>query len=146
MGIAAENPADRVEQLIVLTERLVELMELDIADFEARRPLGAAGRADENGRLANLYRHECLRIQRDPSLIAGAPEARRRKLTDATRNLETVLQRHGRALHAARTITEGLVKAIADEAAAQRSSAAGYGPRATASPTQVAPFALNRQA
>jgi hypothetical protein len=147
MAISADGAADRVEQLIALTERIIQLLELDLRDFAARRPLQAAARAEESGRLANLYRHESLRVKRDPKLIAGAPEARRAHLTQATRTLEDTLQRHGRALLAAKSVTEGLVRAIAEEAATQRASTAGYGPGArTALPAGAVPFALNRKA
>jgi hypothetical protein len=73
MALSVEGPADRVEQLITLTERLTELMAQDAADFEARRPHLAAARAEESSRLANLYRHESMRVKRSPDLIAGAP-------------------------------------------------------------------------
>lgn len=144
MALSASSAADRVEQLIALTERLVELMGQDAADFEARRPQAAAVRADETARLANLYRHESTRVKRDPSLIAGAPADRRRRLTEATEALDAVLRRHARSLEAAKTVTEGLIKAIAEEVAAQRASTAGYGPGAAKAP--ATPLALNRRA
>ena len=146
MALSASGPADRVEQLIALTERLIELMSRDTADFEARRPQDAAGRADETGRLANLYRHESMRVKREPLLIKGAPADRRQRLTELTQQLDAVLRRHALALEAAKTVTEGLVKAIAEEAAAQRQSAAGYGPGAAPARTTPSPLALNRRA
>ena len=146
MALSASGAADRVEQLIALTERLVDLMSQDAADFEARRPQDAAVRAEESGRLANLYRHESMRVKRDPGLIAAAPAERRRRLTELTQQLEAVLRRHARSLEAAKTVTEGLVKAIAEEAAAQQASAAGYGPGAAPARTAASPLALNRRA
>jgi hypothetical protein len=146
MGISADNAADRVDQLIALTERLTDLLELDVRDFEARRPHLAAARAEESGRLANLYRHESGRVKREPKLVAGAPEARRKQLIAATAKLDAVLQRHARALGAAKAVTEGLVKAIAEEAAAQRTAVAGYGPGARTATPAAAPLALNRRA
>ena len=146
MALSATDAGDRVEQLIALTERLVDLMGQDADDFEARRPQDAAVRADESGRLANLYRHESMRVKRDPGLIAGAPADRRARLAELTRQLDAVLRRHARSLEAAKTVTEGLIKAIADEAAAQRSATAGYGPGATPPKGAAAPLALNRRA
>ena len=146
MALSANDAADRVEQLIALTERLVDLMGQDAADFEARRPQDAAVRADETGRLANLYRHESMRVKRDPGLIADAPADRRQRLTELTQQLDTVLRRHARSLEAAKTVTEGLIKAIADEAAAQRAATSGYGPGATSPKGAATPLALNRRA
>ena len=56
MAIAAQDAADRVEQLIILTERLTELIALEAAAFEARRPHEAAKYIEETARLANIYR------------------------------------------------------------------------------------------
>lgn len=146
MAISAENASDRVEQLISLTERLTALMAQDTADFEAHQPHNAADRATESGRLANLYRHESARVRREPGLIAGAPAERRAALVRATEAMEQVLQRHARALEAAKTVTEGLVRAIAEEATSQRGAANRYGPSARVAQADAAPIALNRQA
>lgn len=127
MPIAATNPADRVEQLILLTERLTELVALEAAAFEQRRPHEAAKYIDETSRLANIYRHESARVRADPQLVEKAPMAQRQALMRATEAFDAVLARQGRAIEAARTITEGLVRAIADEVAAQRADRSGYG-------------------
>jgi hypothetical protein len=146
MSLAAQDSADRVEQLIVLTERLTERLNAEIRAFEARRPQDAAARAEETGRLANLYRHESARVRADPSLLAGAPKPRREVLLEVTRTFEAMLARHGRALEAAKTITEGLVRAIATEVAANRPSGSGYGPSARAAKVDGSAITLNRRA
>ncbi|HEY3694987.1 flagellar basal body protein [Phenylobacterium sp.] len=127
MAIAAHDAADRVDQLIILTERLTALIALGAAAFEQRRPHEAAQYVEETSRLANLYRHESTRVRANPALIESAPLARRVALTRATEAFDAVLARQGRALEAARTITEGLVRAIAEEVASQRTENAGYG-------------------
>jgi len=147
MGIAAHDANDRVDQLIVLTQRLTELIALEAAAFEQRRPHEAAKYIEETSRLANLYRHESARVRGDPSLVQAAPAAQRTALVRATEAFDAVLARQGRAIEAARTITEGLVRAIADEVAAQRTEVAGYG-AAGARNTASAPTAIafNQQA
>ena len=119
---------------------------LDARDFEARKPLAAADRMDDTARLANLYRHESARVRSDPSLIAGASPATVKALAKATEAFDAVLARHARALAAAKTVTEGVVKAIAEEVGRQRVQVAGYGPGATAAPVAAMPVALNRRA
>ncbi len=60
-----------------------------------------------------------------------------------------MLARHGRAIEAAKIITEGLVRAIAEEVAGQRQQATGYGPGATlqGQPSSTATaITLNRRA
>jgi hypothetical protein len=146
MALDAPDAAGRIAQLITLTERLTALIAEQVKAFEARRPQDAALNAAETGRLANLYRHESLRIQAQPDLLAGAPPALRDQLMEATRAFDAVLARHGRAVEAAKTITEGLVRAIAEEIARQRGAVAGYGPKARQTMRPATSLALNRRA
>lgn len=149
MALAASDSADRVEQLIILTERLTALITLECQAYEARRPQDAAPHVEETQRLANIYRHESARVRGDPGLVFGAPADQRQKLVRATEAFDAVLARHGRAIHAAKTVTEGLVRAIAEEVASQRERASGYGPGAAltaSSPSAASAITLNRTA
>ena len=130
MALTATGPDDRVEQLIILTERLTDLIARQATAFEARRPHEAAQYIDEIAKLANLYRHESTRVRASIVLVAGAEPARRLRLFRATEAFDAVLARQGRAVSAAKTVTEGLVRAIAQEVAEQRPQAVGYGPGA----------------
>ena len=69
MALAANDAEDRVEQLIILTERLTELIARQALAFEQRRPQDAAALLEETSRLANLYRHESARIRVDVTLV-----------------------------------------------------------------------------
>jgi len=131
MTISATDATDRVEQLITLTERLTELIALEAQAFEQHRPQDAAAQIEEVSKLANIYRHESSRVRANPDLIASAPLAQRTRLTRATEAFDAVLARQSRALGAAKAVTEGLVRAIAEEVATQRTNASSYGPSAT---------------
>ncbi|HEY8571036.1 flagellar basal body protein [Phenylobacterium sp.] len=149
MALAAHDAADRVEQLIILTERLTDLIAREAQAFESRRPQDAAAQVEETQRLANIYRHESARVRAEPNLVFGAPPDQRQKLVRATEAFDAVLARHGRAVMAAKTVTEGLVRAIADEVASQRQQSAGYGPGATTATNSAAAataITLNRTA
>ena len=146
MAIVATSSAERMEQLIMLTERLTGLIAEQLRAFEARRPHDAAGNAEETARLANLYRHESLKLKANPSLLADAPVELKERLVVATRAFDAVLARHGRAVEAAKTITEGLIRAIAEEVHKQRHAVASYGPKAMQAPRPATPVALNRRA
>lgn len=139
-------PAERVEQLILLTERLTSLIAEQLRAFEARRPQDAAGNAEETARLANLYRHESLKLKADPTALDGAPAEQKERLIGATRAFDAVLARHGRAVEAAKAITEGLIRAIAEEVHKQRHAVCSYGPTAMQAPRPATPVALNRRA
>jgi hypothetical protein len=141
-------PADhmRIEQLIVLTERLTELIAEQAQAFEARRPLDAARNMEEANKLANLYRHEAQRIRQAPHTLLGLPLALRTRLVRATEGFDAVIARQGRALAAAKTVTEGLVQAIAQEVSAQRNQGAAYGPGGVKPAANATSVTLNRQA
>jgi hypothetical protein len=146
MPLLADDAADRVDQLIQLTERLTELVTLEAQAFEARRPQDAAAHVDETSRLANLYRHESARVRANPDLVATAALKQRTRLVRATEAFDAVLARQGRALAAAKTVTEGLVRAIAEEVATQRQQSASYGADASASTAGATAITLNRRA
>lgn len=135
-----------VDQLILLTQKLTQALAADADAFEQRRPHDAAARMEETARLANLYRHESGRVKADRSFVAGASPDRRQRLERATQAFESTLQRHGRALHGAKVVTEGLVKAIAEEVARSRNTGAGYGPGARATAAQATSVTLNQRA
>ncbi|MBI1682121.1 flagellar basal body protein [Caulobacter hibisci] len=125
------SPADdRVEQLIILTERLTDLIARQATAFEARRPHEAARHVEETAKLANIYRHESARVRANVAIVQAAAPERRMRLVRATEAFDAVLARQSRAIAAAKTVTEGLVRAVANEIAAQRPQAAGYGPSA----------------
>jgi len=147
MAIAATDASDRVEQLIVLTERLTELIALEALAFEQRRPQDAAQNIEETSKLANIYRHESARVRANPTMVASAPLMQRTRLIRATEAFDAVLARQGRALEAAKTVTEGLVRAIAEEVASKRKSGAGYGQGGVAAPPPAATsITLNKRA
>ncbi|MGC1304058.1 MAG: flagellar basal-body protein FlbY [Caulobacteraceae bacterium] len=146
MTLAANDATDRVEQLIALTERLTVRLEAETRLFEARRPQEVARTAPETLELTNLYRREATQVRANPSLISGAPGARRNKLIEVTRVFEAVVARHGSSVKAARIVTEGVVRAIAEEVVAKRMPAAGYGPRARARQGDASAITLNRRA
>jgi hypothetical protein len=136
----------RVEALIVLTDRLTAAIAQQCKAFEAHRPQDAAASMEEVGRLANVYRRESAEVRLQPALVASATPDRRRRLVQATEAFEAVLSRHGRAVTASKTVTEGLVRAVAEEVVAQRSTGRGYGPSAKASAPMSTAIALDRQA
>jgi hypothetical protein len=147
MITTSEDAAERVEQLILLTERLTGLVADQAKSFEARRPQDAAVHVEETGRLANLYRHESARIRGNPGLIVSADRAQRLRLTRATEAFDAVLARQARAIGAMKTVTEGLVRAIAEEVASQRNKGSSYGAGGLQTPSAAATaITLNKRA
>jgi shikimate 5-dehydrogenase len=67
-------------------------------------------------------------------------------LIRATEAFDAVLARQGRALEAAKTVTEGLVRAIAEEVANQRQQGVSYGAGGTSAPAGATAITLNQRA
>ena len=144
--MTAPRTEDRITQIIALTERLTDLIAAETRAFEAKRPQDVAATIAETSRLANIYRAESTRLKMDPSAIEGAELAKRMALIRCTDAFEAVLARHGRALEAAKTVTEGLVQAIAKEVAASRAKPAGYTSNAKATAADGSSITLNKRA
>ena len=142
----AELAGARVRQLTDLTERLSTRLSDETAAFEARRPQDVAAGLAETQEMANLYRRDTAHVKANPALLSAAPLADRTALIDATRLFEQIVSAHGRAVEAARIISEGLLRAIAEEAARARPSGAAYGAGGAASAGDGRAFALNRTA
>ncbi|HEY3950598.1 flagellar basal body protein [Phenylobacterium sp.] len=147
MSATPDDARARVEQLIILTDRLTGLVAEQAKCFEARRPQDALAFGEEVSRLANLYRHESARVRGAPALVAAAPRELRLRLVRSTEAFDAVLARQARAVGAAKTVTEGLVRAIAEEVASQRHKGVSYGANGVQSPAGAAvAITLNKRA
>ena len=137
---------ERVDDLIALTERLTGVVAEQAKCFESRRPQDAAAYVEEMGRLANLYRHESARVRANPGLVSGLAPAQRSRLVRATEAFDAVLARQNRAVAAAKTVTEGLVRAIAEEVAVQRQQGSTYGATGSTGVGSATAITLNKRA
>jgi hypothetical protein len=143
---AVLNATARVRQMTDLTERLTACLIEESKAFEAHRPQDAAATVAATQELANTYRRESAQLKANPAAISPAPAAHRTALITATQIFEAVLARHGRAVEAARVVSEGLVKTIAAEIASQRGSPSAYGASGRANAGDSRAVALNRTA
>ncbi|MCC5995752.1 MAG: flagellar basal-body protein FlbY [Oceanicaulis sp.] len=128
--LAASTPDARAEELIRLTGRLTTMLDQETELFEARRPHEAVAMQTEKMRLATLYRAETQRAAREPERLAGLAPALKQRLIEATESFNAALERNHAAVEALKVLTEGLVRAIAEEASRQKQAQAGYGPSA----------------
>lgn len=147
MALLADDAKDRVEQLLLATQRLAALIGEETQRIEQRLPPLDGAAAEEKNRLANAYRLELARIKHDRSLIQGAPAALLAQLRETTGELHLTLAAHETALNAVKIVTEGLVQAMAEEVVRQRGGSAGYGAGgAPAAPAGPAPALIDRSA
>lgn len=130
MALNAKDPADRCEQLITLTERITTMVTRETDLLDARRTDEAMELQNDVIELADIYRRECSRIKADPGLISPAPPRRRSTLRTQTVALHQALDRHEMSLKAVKTLTEGLVRSVADFIADDRAELGGYSAQA----------------
>ncbi|MEZ5956547.1 MAG: hypothetical protein R3C27_04960 [Hyphomonadaceae bacterium] len=126
MALIADDAAHRVEQLLMMTDRLAALAAADTRRIEARQPLLDGAEGDEKNRLANAYRLELARIKQDQALIQDAPAELLARLRESTVALHETLAAHELALNAVKVVSEGLVHAMAEEVVRQRGDGANY--------------------
>ena len=134
-----------LEAMLALTEQLTGLLADQALAFEQHRPQDVAPRLPDVARLTTLYRAGAAHVRSQPTLLEEATPEFRRRLLAATEAFEAALDRQGRALAASKTVTEGLVKAVADEIAARRGLGQPYGPGAIRRPAATA-ITLNQRA
>lgn len=125
--LSAQNSSDRAAQLLALTKRLTERLAGDTAVLEAHRPQDLVGGIEETRSLSNLYRLETARIKANPSLLDGISDKEKSALRDATELFDKALVRYEGAVIAAKTITEGIVAAVAEDLNSQTKKTATYG-------------------
>ena len=130
MALIAGDGSERARQLLTLTERLSERLQRETAILEAHRPQDLYDGIEETRQLSNMYRHESMRIKADPSLLAGLNPTEKAALRAATEAFQVHLRRYELAVTAAKTITEGIIAAVAEDLNGRRAAAATYGPRA----------------
>ncbi len=143
MPIAARDATDRVEQLTILTERLTAMLETEISLLKERRPGDITSHAAERNKLSAVYTQEMALIGKDRSLIASAKPAVLATFKTMTARFREVLAAHDRLLSAMRTVSEGMLKSVAEQAHEKTRTVTGYGKNAALRATQTAkPAAL----
>lgn len=135
-----------IRKLIALTDRLTARLEVETDAFASRRAAEVAAGLAETQDLANQYRKESGHLKANKAILMAAPASERMALVRATEAFEAVLAVHGRTVEAARTISEGLVRAIAQEVAGARAMGAGYGASGQAYGGDSRAVTLNRTA
>ncbi len=137
---------DRIDVILDLTKRLSALVEREIALIEAREPQRLSELEDERTRLSTLYAREMQAVKSDPAAVRAAGRDRIQRLRDETAGFNASLDRHQRLVTRMRRVTEGIVKAVADEASRQRTPKTVYGASGTSAyRAAAAPIAINRK-
>ncbi|MFQ5563853.1 MAG: hypothetical protein ACE5FO_09835 [Parvularculaceae bacterium] len=136
MSAPSRDAAARVEALIDLTEKLTAIFMRENDLLATRRPRELAPLQAEKAHLAAVYAQSIRDIANDRGLVDNAGAALLGKLRAITANFEARASEQRALLDGARLAAEGVVRAIADEAA-DADAAPGYDDRKTDKPVAV---------
>jgi hypothetical protein len=131
----------KIDRLMALTARLTEALLADIAALERARPREMRSPSAEVQQLTALYTREAASFA--PSIVQTLPKELRDDLLSATAEFRDVLARHGRVLMRVRTMTEGMIRAIADDVSKRKNAQRPYAPTAPIKPSSPGAMIFN---
>jgi len=147
MSRAREEADLRYDELTVVTERLTRIVHAEAKILKARRPREMEAYSEEKAALSANYARLSTLMKRDREILKAVSPERRAKLKAATAEFRTALEDLEARLARARHLSEGLIRAIAEDLSASQTQPVGYGVKAA--PTSTGParpqaIALNR--
>lgn len=114
---------ERVAVLLTLIERLCAVMARE-GDCVRRMAVDRIGELQEEKRvLAQAYEKELAALRRQPEAMAALPIEARRQLEEGMRRLQAASRRNADLLLAAKTVTERLLRRLAEALADEPSGA-----------------------
>lgn len=126
-----DDPSARVQQLIELTGRLDEIFTQENTILRQGRPSGLAPLQGEKARLAAAYAQSIRDAAANRAAMSAAGDRLLQELREITQSFETHAREQRGLLMGAQRAGEGVVAAIASEAAAPTPGygTPGYSPR-----------------
>ncbi len=122
---------DPVATLSRLAEQIRRVMAEELAIHRSGRPREAEAVIAEKTRLAAEYQAMAKALLQDEAWLKNAAHAdRRNRLKRELAALQAEIDAHARAIRRYQLLTEGVVRAVAEEIERQRSPFKGYGPAA----------------
>lgn len=119
---------------IALSQRLSEILETENEMLRTRRPREIAQLQEEKSQLALRFSREMETLRNQPNLVENAAESERNELRLGSRRFQEALSENQRLLFATKTVTEGIIRAVANEVEKSNAKAAGYNKRAGMNP------------
>ena len=132
----------RIERLILLAERLVAVLEADIAALTAGKPGEMKSLDPENQKLSVIYGKEAQNF--DIRIAKSAPPGLRQRFMATTAKFREVLQLHTRLLARVRNASEGMIQAVAREVERINAPSRNYGPQSGYKAQAAGPMLFNR--
>lgn len=135
----------RAQDLLDATRVLVRLIEAENAALEARDMASAKALAKDKEGAVRAY-HNALERLKNSATPQQLDEEGRTRLRQAAENFQSVLKHHGKILLRLRSVTEGIVQAVGEEARKQKGHGMAYGRNAAVDGKRAGavPLALNQ--
>ena len=120
------SATNRITDLLMVTDRLSDVLEREIAILQAHKPAELTAVQQTKAVLSAAYETHALALRSEPELLAAAAPELRVRLTASARRFETSLAANERSLRAAKETAERVLRAIADEVDRQRRDTLAY--------------------
>ncbi len=137
------DATERVRTLIELTENLSEIFGKENQLLADQRPLEIAPLQAEKARLAAAYAQSIRDVAANRAIVQDADSALLLELRAITKSFEARAAVQRSLLDGAQRAAEGVVKAVAEEAAAQDANGYSNGPEG---PAKATPISINESA
>lgn len=132
----------RIERLISMAERLIVVLESDIAALKTGNVAALKTNDPEVQKLTALYGREARNF--DPAIARAAPQALGTRFLTVTARFRDVLQLHARLLARVKNASEGMIRAIADEVQRMNAPIRTYGARPGGAPVSAGAMVYNK--
>lgn len=131
---------ERIDALIDLTERLSGCLEQELTALGERRIDTVAELHREKAKLTTAYETEIKQLRQAGDMLLSLGADRRHALAIAAARLKRSMVDNERALRAAKTVNDRVLKAVVEAVEQERGQPVGYGQRGRA------PVAMPRRA
>lgn len=126
------QPIELVDRLLALTTGLTSVIRRETDLLRDRAQAEVAALQPEKIRLANDYAMDVMAVRGHRNLLDRAPSERVSRLKSAMGELDRALALNGEALTAAKSVSEGLIRMVANAMSERSAPALGYGSNAAA--------------
>ena len=121
------TPLELVERVLSVSEQLTDVIRRESELLESNQPLSISELQEEKIRLSNEYAMDIQAISLRKELIDRAPAEKINRLKTAMTTLNTTLERNGQLLLAAKSVSERILKSVADTMNEHKAPSLGYG-------------------
>lgn len=127
LSAADLSPSELVERVLLVSTQLLDVISRETEMLETQQLLKIGELQAEKIRLANDYAMDIQAISRRKELIDRAPAEKIARLKAAMSQLDAVLIRNRNVLGAAKSVSERILKSVADTVNETKAPTLGYG-------------------